>query len=118
MSASPPVLGMSPQPTIPPTPNPVAPPPPSSSSQLQGQLVLPNPALKQTNPDVKKKMVLKYEDANFSSVCLFFCVVSFQLSSDFAMLQDEKRARSAQYYVVPGSEAPRGTKRARAEDLF
>lgn len=33
-------------------------------------------------------------------------------------MQDEKRARSAQYYVIPGSEGPRGTKRARAEDLF
>ena len=67
-SNSPPAPAISPQPPVPPTPNPV-PPISSSSSQPQGQLVLPNPALKQTNPDVKKKMVLKYQDANFSPVC-------------------------------------------------
>lgn len=61
--------------SVPPIPTPAPAPPTittSSSSQLQGQLVLPNPSLKQTNPDIKKKMVLKYEDANFSPVCFFF----------------------------------------------
>jgi len=68
-------------------------------------LVLPNPALRQTLPDLKKKMALKYEDANFSP--------------------DEKRGRSSQYYIVPGqasgappADEPRGTKRARAEDFL
>jgi hypothetical protein len=35
---------------------------------VQGQLVLPNPALRQILPDLKKKMALKYDDANFSPV--------------------------------------------------
>ncbi|KZP29170.1 hypothetical protein FIBSPDRAFT_226312 [Athelia psychrophila] len=67
----------------------------------EGQLVLPNPALRQIIPDLKKKMELKYGDANFSP--------------------DEKRGRSSTYYVPPGpppTDEPRGTKRARAEDLF
>ena len=69
ISNTPPAPAISPQSSVQPTPTPAPPPTSSSSSQLQGQLVLPNPALKQTNPDVKKKMVLKYEDANFSPVC-------------------------------------------------
>lgn len=36
------------------------------------QLVLPNPALAQTNPEMKKKTELKYTDANFSPVS-FLC---------------------------------------------
>ncbi|KZP31039.1 hypothetical protein FIBSPDRAFT_926114 [Athelia psychrophila] len=66
-----------------------------------GQLVPPNPALRQVILDLKKKMELKYGDANFSP--------------------DEKRGRSSTYYVPPGpppTDEPRGTKRARAEDLF
>jgi hypothetical protein len=50
-------LSMSSQPPAAPLPTPV-----------QGQLVLPNPALRQTLPDLKKKMALKYDDANFSPV--------------------------------------------------
>jgi len=88
-------------------------------------LSLPNPALAQTNPDLKKKTVLKYSEPNFSP--------------------DEVRSRHPKYYVAkdtvtsaPGSKtdaalaqvapeagtaatAPdeaRGKKRARAEDFL
>jgi len=88
---------------------PIAPPP----------LTLPNPSLAQTNPDLKKKTVLKYSEPNFSP--------------------DEVRSRHPKYYVAkdtvtstPGSKtdtAPeaaatttpdeaRGKKRARAEDFL
>jgi hypothetical protein len=103
-SATPP--NVLPTPTsIPPQPVSGTPPishPSPPSVPVQGQLVLPNPGLHQTNPDLKKKTAVKYADANFSP--------------------DEKRGRSAKYYVVPNQtsavEESRGTKRARAEDLF
>jgi len=113
VSASPvPPLSVSP-PNVPSSSNPLPPQPPiagapsmpqpsPSSVPIQGQLILPDAALRQTNPDLKKKTALKYEDANFSP--------------------DEKRGRSSKYYVVPSQASPveesRGTKRARAEDLF
>lgn len=40
----------------------------SLPSPAQGQLILPDAGLRQTNPDLKKKTALKYEDANFSPV--------------------------------------------------
>jgi hypothetical protein len=88
-------------------------------------LSLPNPSLAQTNPDLKKKTVLKYSEPNFSP--------------------DEARSRHPKYYAakdtvtsIPGSKtdtAPaqvppeagmaattpdeaRGKKRARAEDFL
>ncbi|KAF7976522.1 hypothetical protein HWV62_6343 [Athelia sp. TMB] len=104
--------------------------PPSSSvnsasaapapTRTEGQLVLPNPALRQIIPDLKKKMDLKYADANFSPVCLLSSTATSTLTHvDF--VQDEKRGRSSKYYVAPSappSDEPRGLKRARAEDLF
>lgn len=82
--------------------------------------MLPNPALRQIIPDLKKKMDLKYADANFSPVCLPSPTATLTLT-DVDFVQDEKRGRSSKYYVAPGappSDEPRGLKRARAEDLF
>ncbi|KAH8995411.1 hypothetical protein EDB92DRAFT_202765 [Lactarius akahatsu] len=119
-SMTPPVIpGSTPVPpslSVTPTPilgQPIAPPP----------LSLPNPTLAQTNPDLKKKTMLKYSEPNFSP--------------------DEVRSRHPKYYVAkdtvtsaPGSktdaalaqvasetgifvpEEARGKKRARAEDFL
>ncbi|TFK75048.1 hypothetical protein BDN72DRAFT_811918 [Pluteus cervinus] len=93
-------------------------PPPASHTPTQGQsqtpsavptkqLVLPNPTLAQTNPDLKKKTELKYTDANFSP--------------------EEHRAVHPKYAYTQPAEAPthvapqeetRGKKRARAEDFL
>jgi hypothetical protein len=64
---------------------------------------LPNPALAQTNPVIKKKTALKYEDANFAP--------------------EEHRALHSRYYYAkpvdpPQGEESRGKKRARAEDFL
>lgn len=70
-SMTPPVfLGSTPVPSslsVTPTPIPSQPtvPPPLS---------LPNPALAQTNPDLKKKTVLKYSEPNFSPVSFFMYI--------------------------------------------
>jgi hypothetical protein len=50
---------------------------------VQGQLVLPNPVLRQTLPDLKKKMALKYEDANFSPVSWHINSVPPLIQTDF-----------------------------------
>ncbi|KAF9463178.1 hypothetical protein BDZ94DRAFT_1361627 [Collybia nuda] len=75
------------------------------SGQVQpSQPTLPNPALAQINPVIKKKTVLKYEDANFSP--------------------EEHRVFFPRYYVPrlvdtsQPSEESRGKKRARAEDFL
>ncbi|KAI0063411.1 hypothetical protein BV25DRAFT_1802435 [Artomyces pyxidatus] len=79
------------------------------------QLTLPDPTLAQTNPELKKKTSLKYEDPNFSP--------------------DERRAIHPRYYFAKGqlasasesktdaaqisaSDESRGKKRARAEDFL
>ncbi|KAF8230553.1 hypothetical protein L208DRAFT_1281285 [Tricholoma matsutake] len=68
------------------------------------QPTLPNPALAQTNPVIKKKTALKYEDANFAP--------------------EEHRALHSRYYYLmpadppPQTEESRGKKRARAEDFL
>ncbi|TFY74145.1 hypothetical protein EWM64_g9867 [Hericium alpestre] len=86
-----------------------------SALEAPPQLTLPNPALAQTNPDLKKKSDLKYPDPNFSP--------------------DEKRAHHPKYYFAKGQlasapdsktdaaqvstgEESRGKKRARAEDFL
>lgn len=56
-----PIRAPEPGPSLPATP----------ATPVEGQLVLPNPALRQTIPDLKKKMSLKYDDANFSPVRFF-----------------------------------------------
>ena len=72
-SMTPPVMpGSTPVPpslSATPTPvpgQPIAPPP----------LSLPNPSLAQTNPDLKKKTVLKYSEPNFSPVSLIYIIFS------------------------------------------
>ena len=74
-SMTPPVIpGSTPVPpslSVTPTPipgQPIAPPP----------LSLPNPSLAQTNPDLKKKTLLKYSEPNFSPVSLFLSCALFR----------------------------------------
>lgn len=64
-SMTPPVIsGSTPvPPSISVTPTPVA-----GQPTVPPPLSLPNPALAQTNPDLKKKTVLKYSEPNFSPV--------------------------------------------------
>ncbi|GLB40110.1 putative zinc finger [Lyophyllum shimeji] len=65
------------------------------------QLVLPNPALAQTNPPFKKTTVLKYEDPNFSP--------------------EEHRAIHPRYFFAKqnaAAEESRGRKRKKAEDFL
>ncbi|KAF6747022.1 hypothetical protein DFP72DRAFT_822298 [Ephemerocybe angulata] len=87
---------------------------PESQGQAQGQetippLTLPNPSLKQKNPEFKKATELKWNDANFSP--------------------EERRSRCGRYWwaargqsQVGGGgergEEGRGKKRARAEDFL
>jgi len=63
---------------------------------------IPNPALKQENPEPKKGQVLKYADANYSP--------------------EENRAYDSKYYfsslAAQGQDELRGKKRARAEDFL
>ncbi|KAG5644857.1 hypothetical protein DXG03_007587 [Asterophora parasitica] len=111
-SPFPPPLGLAP-PRAPPTPTsqqtptpgpgPQTPELPQGQQKAEGQLVLPNPALAQTNPSFKKATVLKYDDANFSP--------------------EERRAIHPKYYIpkpVEGvaADASRGTKRKKAEDFL
>ncbi|THH08321.1 hypothetical protein EW145_g2786 [Phellinidium pouzarii] len=64
---------------------------------------IPNPNLKQENPELKKGQYLKYNDANYSP--------------------EENRAHDPKYYFSPQQAPPvqeemRGKKRARAEDFL
>ncbi|KAH8117091.1 hypothetical protein DFH11DRAFT_1151716 [Phellopilus nigrolimitatus] len=64
---------------------------------------IPNPSLKQSNPELKKGQVLKYNDANYSP--------------------EENRAYDPKYFFSPlqdqrVQEESRGKKRARAEDFL
>jgi hypothetical protein len=109
-------------------------------------LTLPDPSLAQTNPELKKKTVLKYPEPNFSPVSsdvvfLSACVMILII----LQLKDEVRARHPKYYFAKGvivsareaktdgalaQDAPeagvvavapeeaRGKKRARAEDFL
>ncbi|KAF8057062.1 putative zinc finger protein [Lyophyllum atratum] len=89
------------QPTAPPG----APPSQTQTPEVQApptQLVLPNPALGQTNPGFKKQTVLKYEDPNFSP--------------------EEHRAIHQRYFhakqAAGANDESRGRKRKKAEDFL
>lgn len=83
--------------------------PPFSSRQLPDLSAtpqkpsIPNPALKQENPELKKGQILKYTDANYSP--------------------EENRAYDPKYFFSPqqastSQDETRGKKRARAEDFL
>lgn len=119
----------SPFPPVPPsgsitpaTPASAVPTPPSSvppTTQVQRQLVLPNPALSQTLPPFKKETDLKYKDPNFSPVCLYMLL---DISVFSLYLKEERRACHPKYLVPKPTDAAteesRGKKRARAEDFL
>ncbi|KAJ7578505.1 hypothetical protein C8J56DRAFT_797331 [Mycena floridula] len=94
--------GASAPPPLAPQPS-AEPPKPAEPKARPTQPTLPNPALKQTNPDFKKPTELKYADANFQP--------------------DEYRAYHEKYLYDPTAaggydDEPRGKKRARAEDFL
>ncbi|KAI5122221.1 hypothetical protein M0805_002710 [Coniferiporia weirii] len=81
--------------------------PPSASQQATPvtptKPPIPNPSLRQENPELKKGQVLKYDDANYSP--------------------EENRAYDPKYFFAPqqaqfATEEMRGKKRARAEDFL
>ncbi|KAI0027057.1 hypothetical protein K488DRAFT_74844 [Vararia minispora EC-137] len=77
-------------------------------------LVLPNPALAQTNPDLRKKTDLKYPDANFSPEEKRAIHPRYYSAKDTLASASDPKTDGAQ---VPQEEA-RGKKRARAEDFL
>ena len=56
----------------------VTPAPVPNQSTAPPPLTLPNPTLAQTNPDLKKKTVLKYSEPNFSPVSFTLCPIFMQ----------------------------------------
>ncbi|KAI0271196.1 hypothetical protein BGY98DRAFT_1006602 [Russula aff. rugulosa BPL654] len=94
---------------------PMAPPP----------LTLPDPSLAQTNPELKKKTVLKYPEPNFSPdevrarhpkyyFAKDMIVSAPEAKTDGALAQDAPEAGA----VAVAPEEARGKKRARAEDFL
>ncbi|KAI0316340.1 hypothetical protein OF83DRAFT_1060514, partial [Amylostereum chailletii] len=79
------------------------------------RLTLPNPALEQTNPDVKKKTDLKYPDPNFSPEEKRAIHPRYYFAKDQIASAAETKTDAAQ---VSSNEESKGKKRARAEDLF
>ncbi|KAH9955223.1 hypothetical protein BC827DRAFT_1237812 [Russula dissimulans] len=121
-SMTPPVIpGSTPVPpssSVTPTPvsgQPVAPPP----------LTLPNPSLAQTNPELKKKTVLKYAEPNFSPDEVRARHPKYYFAKDILASAPEAKTDAAPAQVAPEAEAAaaapeesRGKKRARAEDFL
>jgi hypothetical protein len=69
--------------------------------------------MSQINPDFKKAMELKVEDANFLPVtnfCIYFICPFGQLAYSFFMTQDEHHAIHPKYLYAPISE---GSQRCR-----
>jgi len=105
----PPPVSQAPPTFVPASPNKNEAPAPSSFAPSHSQAPappsvpvkppIPNSALRQDNPELKKGQVLKYSDANYSP--------------------EENRAYDAKYYFSPSQhEESRGKKRARAEDFL
>ncbi|KAI0293578.1 hypothetical protein BC826DRAFT_1091825 [Russula brevipes] len=120
-SATPPVFpGSTPIPpssSVTPAPvlgQPMAPPP----------LTLPNPSLAQTNPEMKKKTVLKYSEPNFSPDEVRARHPNYYVAKDMLASVPEAKTDAAHTQIAPEAEvaaAPeeaRGKKRARAEDFL
>jgi len=104
--------------SVTPTPvpgQPTAPPP----------LTLPNPTLAQTNPELKKKTVLKYSEPNFSPDEVRSRHPKYYSAKDMLASAPEAKTDAAAAQVVPDAgvtvaapEEARGKKRARAEDFL
>jgi len=108
--------------------------PPSSSATpipVSGQLAapppltLPNPSLAQTNPELKKKTVLKYSEPNFSPDEVRSRHSKYYFAKDMLASAPEAKTDAAPAQVVPNAgavtaapEEARGKKRARAEDFL
>ncbi|KAI0263413.1 hypothetical protein BC834DRAFT_924937 [Gloeopeniophorella convolvens] len=122
-SASPPVFsGSTPVPpslSVTPAPAPGGPatPPP---------LTLPNPALAQTNPELKKKTVLKYSEPNFCPDEVRSRHPKYYVAKDTLASAPGAKTDAAAAQVAPeagaagaaSTEEMRGKKRARAEDFL
>ncbi|KAI9511087.1 hypothetical protein F5148DRAFT_1326346 [Russula earlei] len=104
---------------------------PPSSTPLSGQptapppLTLPNPSFAQTNPELKKKSVLKYSEPNFSPDEVRARHLKYYFAKDMLASALEAKTDAAPAQVAPEAgaaaaapEEARGKKRARAEDFL
>jgi len=87
--------------------------------------MLPNPSLAQTNPELKKKTVLKYAEPNFSPDEVRARHPKYYFAKDILASAPEAKTDAAPAQVAPEAEAAaaapeesRGKKRARAEDFL
>jgi hypothetical protein len=83
-------------------------------------LSLPNPALAQTNPDLKKKTLLKYSEPNFSPDEVRSRHLKYYVAKDMVTSAPGSKtdAAHAQVALEAAPEEVRGKKRARAEDFL
>ncbi|KAI0306268.1 hypothetical protein B0F90DRAFT_1808024 [Multifurca ochricompacta] len=98
----------------------VTPTPVPGQPTIPPPLTLPNPALAQTNPELKKRTVLKYSEPNFSPDEVRGRHPKYYVAKDTSSSTPEAKADAAPEAgaAVAAPEEARGKKRARAEDFL